>query len=161
MKFRAGRWIALALGLFLAVSSAAGAAGRGQDLAFGDWLTGNGKAVVRITPCEADLLCGEIVWLRNEQTSGERLFNQDGQALRGAQILIGFRRRGEGWSDGRIHAINTGKSYRSKLVALDARRLKVEGCVGPFCGKQIWTRVELSDAGPTPLPFPTLVATAP
>jgi len=158
MAAKLAGWVSGALALSVAGSALAVSIGP-QD-AFGDWLTANGKAVVRVHPCEGDALCGEIVWLRNEMLSGERLRNAEGELLRGARILYGFRTKGTGWVDGRVYALNQGKTYRAKVVALDQGRLRVEGCVGPFCGKQVWTRVTMAELGPRPVsgPQPTLVA---
>lgn len=153
MGFRSGKIgiasLAFIAAFGIAVESAAAVSMTPQD-AYGDWLTANGKAVVRVYPCEPEVLCGDIVWLRNEMLSGDRLRSSEGALLRGARILFGFRPKGTGWVDGQIHALNQGKTYRAKLAVLDGTRLRVQGCVGPFCGKQVWTRVKLSEQGPRP-----------
>ena len=41
---------------------------------------------------------------------------------------------------GTIYDPKAGKSYRSVLRRLDANRLEVKGCIGPFCQTQVWRR---------------------
>lgn len=122
----------------------------GSEAAFGDWLTGNGKAVVRITRCGAEL-CGAIVWLRNEAASGQPVRNAYGLPLMGAAILEGFKEAGAGWRNGRVHALDRARTYRARLATIDPDHLRLEGCYGPFCSAQIWTRVQLGPAGPRPV----------
>lgn len=130
-----------------------------SEVAFGDWLTGNGKAVVRIAPCGTHELCGAIVWLRNEAMSGTPVHNAQGLRLMDASILEGFEQAGAGWRNGRVHALDRAKTYRAKLAAIGPNRLRLEGCYGPFCGSQVWTRVQLGPEGPQPvsrIPQPSL-----
>lgn len=121
-----------------------------SEAAFGDWLTGNGKAVVRITRCGAAELCGAIVWLRNEALAGRSVTNAQGLPLMGASILEGFQQAGAEWRNGRVHALDRAKTYRAKLAAVDADHLRLQGCYGPICSAQVWTRVRLGPEGPQP-----------
>lgn len=153
MKFRmVYRQAAMLAGMlcaaFLAMTASA-LADEGADRAFGDWMTANGKAVVRLHPCEQSSLCGDIIWLRDE-LSGHRVYGPSGAPIRGARILYGFEAKGSSWLSGHIFALNQGRTYRAKVAAIDPLRLRVEGCLGPFCGKQIWTRVEFGEDGPRP-----------
>lgn len=44
------------------------------------------------------------------------------------------------YSSGKIWQPSTGKEFKSKMQ-LNGNVLNVSGCVGPFCKKQTWTRV--------------------
>ena len=48
---------------------------------------------------------------------------------------------GNRYSGGRIWAPDNDKVYRSKMT-LQGNALEVEGCVGPFCRGQTWTRLQ-------------------
>jgi uncharacterized protein (DUF2147 family) len=43
------------------------------------------------------------------------------------------------WS-GEIYNADDGKSYHSNISLSGADALRVEGCVGPLCGGETWTR---------------------
>lgn len=131
------------------------------DVAFGEWLTTDGKAVVRIGKCGTANLCGEIIWLRNEVLNGKALVDRTGAPLRGAQILSGFRRKENLWVDGRVRALNEGKSYRARLEALSQDQLRLDGCFGPFCRGQIWTRVDMRMGFPVSAPTRSQVVETP
>ena len=58
----------------------------------------------------------------------------------GLQLFIGMRpKAARNWSE-RIYNADDGKSYVSNVTLEDAARLKVQGCVGGFCGGEIWSR---------------------
>lgn len=131
------------------------------ETAFGEWLTTDGKAVVRVANCGNASLCGEIIWLRNEVMSGETLRDRSGAPLRGAQILFGFRRKENAWIDGRVRALNEGKTYRARLLAISPNQLRLDGCFGPFCKGQVWTRVDMRMGFPVSAPTKSQVAGSP
>lgn len=156
-------WILrLGLGLFALLGASNSAlAYVGAETAFGEWLTTDGKAVVRVANCGSASLCGEIIWLRNEVMSGETLRDRSGAPLRGAQILFGFRRKENAWIDGRVRALNEGKTYRARLSAISQNQLRLDGCFGPFCKGQIWTRVDMRMGFPVSAPTKSQVAGSP
>ena len=41
---------------------------------------------------------------------------------------------------GRIYNADDGKLYDSNIEFDDPTKLTVNGCVGPFCGGEVWTR---------------------
>ena len=43
------------------------------------------------------------------------------------------------WS-GQIYNADDGKVYESHIALTQANTLRVEGCVGPICGGETWTR---------------------
>ena len=108
----------------------------------GTWLTPEGKALVRIEPCGAQL-CGRIVKVLKPRPGGPAVdsANRD-PALRtrpieGLSILTSFVATGERWT-GRIYDPESGRSYRSELTR-HGDSLDVKGCLGPFCRTQHWT----------------------
>lgn len=91
-------------------------------------------AYVSIAPCGAKL-CGDIA--RTFKDSGE--YNSDNK---GKPIVWDMEARGNGaYGNGKIWQPSTGKVFNSKM-ALSGDSLKVSGCVGPICKKQIWSRVK-------------------
>lgn len=111
----------------------------------GLWITAEKTGEVRIGDCGA-VRCGRLAkFLVNPpQGPGQRDTNNPDKALRtrkllGLPILTGFRPDGAVWR-GTIYDPKSGKSYRSVLRRLDASRLEVKGCVGPFCQTQVWRR---------------------
>lgn len=90
-------------------------------------------AHVTFAPCGA-AYCGVI----------SRTFNSGGEydsANKGKPIVWDMQSEGMGkYRNGKIWQPSTDKVYRSKME-LAGDVLKVAGCVGPICKKQVWTRV--------------------
>jgi uncharacterized protein (DUF2147 family) len=136
---------AMNLTLLLAALALAPAARAGSVA--GDWLSRDGDAVVRIAPC-GDTVCGTFVWLRDSVDQATGRLDTDthnpnpalrSRTLLGMRFLGGFRPAGGGrWTDGRIYDPESGHTYRAKLSPTPDGRLKLEGCLGPFCRGQIW-----------------------
>lgn len=114
----------------------------------GIWLTQAGDARVRISRCGIEL-CGTVVWLRDKiDPATRRPFTDDknpdaGLAKRpmiGLPLFLGMRPVGPGKWSGRIYNADDGKTYASNLSISGPSALKVEGCVGPLCGSESWTR---------------------
>jgi len=110
----------------------------------GRWLTVQGKAIVEIAPCGAQL-CGRIARVLKPRPGGPAVdSNNPDQRLRtrpieGIQILTGFTADGDRWK-GRIYDPESGRTYRSELTRTGGT-LKVKGClVGPLCRTQEWTQ---------------------
>ncbi len=128
------------LGLLAAL--AAGGAQAAPAPITGTWLTAEGKALVRIEPCGAQL-CGRIVKVLKPRAGGPAIdsANRDpalrDRPMEGLSILTGFAAAGHGWQ-GRIYDPESGRSYRSQLVRR-GDTLDVKGCLGPFCRTQRWT----------------------
>jgi uncharacterized protein (DUF2147 family) len=108
----------------------------------GRWITVDGKALVEIGGCGAQI-CGRIVRvLKVDPTKPTVDANNPDQALRtrpivGMVFLTGFAPGSDRWR-GRIYDPESGKNYRSELIRA-GNTLKVKGCVGPFCRTQVWT----------------------
>lgn len=91
-------------------------------------------AHVRMGPC-GQKICGVIS--RTFDASGEYDSENKGKAIVWDMVPKG----GGAYGDGNIWQPSTGKVYRSKMM-LEGARLKVSGCVGPFCKSQAWSRVK-------------------
>ena len=113
----------------------------------GSWVTASRDGVVQIGACGASV-CGRLarflvvppqgVDQRDTHNPDARLRTRK---LLGLPILTGFHEDGAVWR-GTIYDPKAGKSYRSIVKRLDAKRLEVKGCIGPFCQTQVWTRAD-------------------
>jgi uncharacterized protein (DUF2147 family) len=135
--------LAAGVAVVLAPSDPAQAAG---DPAFGDWLTVNGAAKVRVAPCATNpaLTCGTLFWLKPGAPTHDA--NNPDAALKsrplvGVQLVSDLKRDGPGvWKDGKIYVPETGRTARANLSANPDGTLKVEGCVAVICQGKTWTR---------------------
>lgn len=133
------RYLAAALAVLAAVPASAAAP------VAGTWRTADKDALVRVGDC-GDSVCGRVArfLVSPPQGADQRDVNNPDPRLRnrkllGLPVLNGFRRDGDLWR-GEIYDPKTGKSYRSVMRRLDADRLEVKGCIGPFCKTQVWRR---------------------
>jgi uncharacterized protein (DUF2147 family) len=143
-------WAAAALA---AIAMASGPAARAAaDPVFGDWLTVDGAAKVRVGPCAANaaLTCGTLLWLKDGKDAAggpKHDANNPDPALRsralvGLQIISDMKREAPGvWKDGRMYVVGTGRTSRGNLAVGADGALKVEGCVAVLCQAKTWTRV--------------------
>lgn len=130
---------------FVAAMTAAGSAR--ADAFGGLWLTENGKAVVELTPCDGQSICGSIYWLREDAKQYDYM-NPDAAARRkplcGMKFMGGFRPDGlAAWEDGSIYKIDDGETYHAEMNINEDGTLHLRGHVGiSLLGKsQTWTRV--------------------
>lgn len=137
----------LASGIFL-LSVASGAVASNADDPSGVWLTQAGDAKVAVSRCGA-ALCGRVVWLKSpiDSATGKPQVDDKNPNTRlakrpiiGLQLFIGMRPQGARKWSGRIYNADDGKSYVSNVTLEDATTLKVQGCVGGFCGGEMWSR---------------------
>ncbi len=110
----------------------------------GRWVPPEKDSVIEIAPC-GNLLCGKIARITAPTPEGPPVdkFNPN-PALRkrpilGLAVLSGFKDDGKSWR-GSIYDPRAGKTYKSFLQLQPDGRLKVQGCVGPFCKSMHWTR---------------------
>lgn len=141
--------IALTTALLLAGLSAA-ASEPAKDPS-GTWLTGDGRAKIRIDHCGPgqSLVCGKVVWLKTPTTDAGAprtdVKNPDpkkrARPVIGLQLIDGLRPDDEKFS-GEIYNIDEGKTYAVSLERESASELSISGCLlKVLCGSQTWTRV--------------------
>src|ERR1700716_4575054 len=128
---------------------ASSALATGSDNPTGVWLTQAGDAKVAVSRC-GTALCGRVVWLRTpiDSATGKPQLddkNPDPQLAKrrviGLQLFINMKSQGPSKWSGRIYNADDGKSYVSNVTLTGPTILKVEGCVGPFCGGETWSRL--------------------
>ena len=119
----------------------------------GDWLAGEGKAIVRIG-YNGKAYEGNVVWLKepkNPDGSIKLDKNNPDDALKskpiiGSHMLKGFTYAGDGeWENGTIYDARNGKTYSCVITMESINKLKVRGYIGmPMFGKtQDWTRTQV------------------
>lgn len=117
----------------------------------GTWLTGDGRAKIRIDRCGPGqkLVCGKVVWLKvpTTETGTPRtdLKNPDpkkrSRPVMGLQLIDGLKPDEEKFT-GEIYNIEEGKIYTVSLERESEAELSVSGCMlRVLCGSQTWTRV--------------------
>ncbi|HYJ53495.1 MAG TPA: DUF2147 domain-containing protein [Allosphingosinicella sp.] len=111
----------------------------------GNWLTDDGKGVVRIGPCGRQM-CGWIARVLDRGPSvPTRDVNNPEPGLRarpivGLQTLSGFNPEAASWTGGQAYDPKSGRSYRTTLSLNGDGSLNVRGCVMFICQSRRWTR---------------------
>jgi uncharacterized protein (DUF2147 family) len=114
----------------------------------GIWLTQAGDAKVNITECDSGL-CGVIVWLRQpiDPATGKPAIDDknlnhtlDQRPMIGLPLFSGMSQSGPNTWSGSIYNPDDGRNYASHISVGGPNTLKVEGCVGPLCRDETWTR---------------------
>ena len=115
----------------------------------GTWLTQAGDARVRVSRCGGGI-CGVVVWLRepinpangkpqvDDKNSNPALAKRP---MIGLPLFSGMQATGPGKWSGKIYNADDGSTYASNVAVPGPDSLKVEGCMGSFCGGENWTRV--------------------
>ena len=116
----------------------------------GLWLARDG-AHVEIAPCGNEL-CGVLVSASSpiDPATGRPWADKNNidpnlrnRPLVGVQVLIAMRPNGVGKWSGRLYNRDDGKTYTGYLNELDARTIRVEGCVlSILCGGENMTRIK-------------------
>ena len=116
----------------------------------GLWLVRDG-AHVEIAPCGNEL-CGILVSASSpiDPATGRPWADKNNidpnlrnRPLVGVQVLIAMRPNGFGKWSGRLYNRGDGKTYTGYLNELDARTIRVEGCVlSILCGGENMTRIK-------------------
>lgn len=116
--------------------------------ATGVWLTQAGDAKVRVGKCGGGI-CGVIVWLRDPIDPATEKPQVDDKnpnpslkrrPIIGLPLFSGMQPSGPNQWSGQIYNADDGSSYASHVSVSGPDTLKVEGCVGPLCGGETWTR---------------------
>jgi uncharacterized protein (DUF2147 family) len=114
----------------------------------GIWLTQAGDARVRVSKCGGGI-CGVIVWLRQpiDPATGKPAIDDKNpnpalahRPMIGLPLFTGMRPVGPNKWSGQIYDADDGRSYSSSVSVSGADSLRVEGCVGAFCGGETWSR---------------------
>ncbi len=136
--------------LTLAATLLAGSSAQAADPG-GNWLTEDGDATIRIVRC-GHALCGRIAALREPRDSetGRTMTDENNRneklrsrPLIGVQIINRMTPNGTpGQWVGQVYNPEDGGFYPAKLTLLNARSLRLEGCIVPevLCNGQTWTR---------------------
>ncbi|SEH58360.1 DUF2147 domain-containing protein [Tardiphaga sp. OK245] len=131
------------------VSAGSAAQAQSGGEATGVWQTQAGDAQVRVSKC-GTILCGTVVSLRDKidpQTGKPPIDDKNPDPALAKRSMIGIhlfydmRPTGANTWSGRIYNADDGKIYTSNVALVGPNTLKVEGCVGAFCGGENWTRV--------------------
>jgi uncharacterized protein (DUF2147 family) len=119
----------------------------------GTWLTGEREALVRIAPCGRGAICGTVAWLRepiDPETGKRKTDSKNPDPGKRARPLIGVRvfydmkpSGPDQWS-GKIYSTDDGAVVDGQLIATGPDELRIQGCLGAFCGSQNWTRQRAS-----------------
>jgi uncharacterized protein (DUF2147 family) len=140
---------AVMIALLGAVVAGSAAQAQSSGEATGVWQTQAGDAHVRVSKC-GTILCGSIVSLRDKidpQTGKPPVDDKNPdpalarRSMIGLHLFIDMRPTGPNTWSGRIYNADDGKIYASNVTLAGPSTLKVEGCVGAFCGGENWTRV--------------------
>jgi uncharacterized protein (DUF2147 family) len=116
--------------------------------ATGIWLTQAGDAKVRVSKCGGGI-CGVIVWLKdpiNPATGKPQVDDKNPnpalarRPMVGLPLFSGLQPSGPNKWSGQIYNADDGGFYASHIALSGPGALKVEGCVGPLCGSETWTR---------------------
>ncbi|MEM6538068.1 MAG: DUF2147 domain-containing protein [Pseudomonadota bacterium] len=113
----------------------------------GYWRTVRHSADVQISDCGDGTPCGALRRFDDALADGNtRDINNPNTDLRsrplvGLPILWGFSCSDKGWRKGRLYNPETGQTFRASLDVISVNKIKVKGCLGPFCRAQIWHRL--------------------
>jgi uncharacterized protein (DUF2147 family) len=139
-----GRFAMLILALTFGIAAAPASA---QELT-GTWLTQNADAHIRVARC-GKAMCGTVVWLRDAidaSTGRPPVDAKNPDPAKRNRKIVGLRifamaSDGNGGWAGGIYNSDDGQTYNGKLVLRSAQQLEVQGCAGPMCGSETWSRV--------------------
>jgi uncharacterized protein (DUF2147 family) len=134
--------------ILVACCSAAPAGAQTGGGAAGVWLTQAGDAKIRVSRCGVGI-CGAVVWLREpiDPATGKPQVDDKNpnpalarRPIIGLALFSGMRAAGPNKWAGKIYNADDGKTYASTISVAGPTTLRVEGCVGAFCGGEDWRR---------------------
>jgi len=130
---------------------------------FGDWVTPDKDAVIRVANCmdgHGDALCATLVKHAYAELSENDALNPmpdlRDRPLHGVHILKGLRAKKSKirsnsnshtkWAGGKLYDPRTGKTYGAKVKLVDKDHIEIAGCIGPgLCKGYIWKRAKNPD----------------
>ena len=115
----------------------------------GTWLVQNQDARIRVARCGKSL-CGTIAWIKHPvdaETGKPPVDSKNPDPALRSRKIVGLRifamaSDGNGGWAGGIYNSDDGQTYNGKLVLRSAEQLEVQGCAGPMCGSETWTKAE-------------------
>jgi uncharacterized protein (DUF2147 family) len=134
--------------IYVACSGAAAVKAETGGRPDGVWLTQAGDAKVRVSRCGGGI-CGVVVWLKEpiDPATGKPQIDDKNsnpalarRPIIGLPLFSGMRAAGPNKWSGMIYNADDGKTYASTISVAGPAMLRVEGCVGAFCGGEDWTR---------------------
>jgi uncharacterized protein (DUF2147 family) len=137
------------IAIFAALLAAPSARAQGAGEPVGIWLTQAGDARVRVSKCGGGI-CGVIVGLKQpiDPATGKPQVDDKNpnpalarRPMIGLPLFSGMRAAGPGKWSGQIYNADDGSTYASNVAVTGPDTLRVEGCMGAFCGGENWTRV--------------------
>lgn len=140
--------LAVAVSVFAALA-ASGAQAQSVTDPTGVWQTQAGDARVRVSRCGGGI-CGTIVSLRDkiDPATGKPFTDNKNpnpqlaqRPMIGLTLFSNMQPSGPNKWSGRIYNADDGSTYASTVSLAAPDSLRVEGCVGAFCGGETWTRM--------------------
>ena len=134
--------------ILAALLAAASAKAQASREVTGIWLTQAGDAKIRISKCSGGI-CGVIIWLKdpiNPATGKPQVDDKNPnpalarRPMIGLPLFSGMRAAAPNKWSGQIYNADDGSNYASHIAVSGPDTLRVEGCVGPLCGGETWTR---------------------
>ncbi len=143
--------IALLMIAFVSIIFSANAQKNADDIV-GVWVTGSGKAHVKIDKV-GNYYFGRVVWLKeplNELGKPKLDKNNEdvtkrNKAIMGMQLVGGFEWKNDNlWENGNIYDPENGKTYKCKIDLENLNTMNVRGFIGIsiFGRTDIWKRVK-------------------
>ena len=145
MACKTGFIVAISAALLAAPSARAQGAGEPAGI----WLTQAGDARVRVSKCGGGI-CGVVVGLKQpiDPATGKPQVDDKNpnpalakRPMIGLPLFSGMHAIGPGKWSGQIYNADDGSTYASNVSVTGPDTLRVEGCMGAFCGGETWTRV--------------------
>ena len=139
--------LGFAVAILMALFAAPLAHAQGADPT-GIWQTQAGDAKVRVSKCSGGI-CGVIVALRDpiDPATGKPQVDDKNpnpalkkRPMIGLPLFTGMQPAGPNKWSGQIYNADDGSTYASNVSVAGPDTLRVEGCVGAFCGGENWTR---------------------
>ena len=140
---------AVAVALFTLLLGATAGSAQGAEPT-GIWQTQAGDARVRVSKCGGGL-CGVIVSVRDkiDPATGRPAVDDKNpnpalktRPMVGLSLFSGMRQVAANKWSGTIYNADDGSTYASNISVAGPDQLRVEGCVGPICGGETWTRMQ-------------------
>ena len=143
--------IALVIFAFVSILFSAKAQQNADDI-IGVWLTGSGKAHVKIDRV-GNYYFGRIVWLKEPLNAegkpkvdkNNEDVSKQSKPLMGMQLVGGFEWKNNNlWDNGNIYDPENGKSYRCKINLENSTTMNIRGYIGIslFGRTDIWKKVK-------------------